>query len=218
MKKIVILSVIGFAAIVLASCKGNIENLKDIRYMGIRFKPLSRADMTLVGNLQAESTIAFTVDKKGGVHLSGPYAKNIKTGLVSNQKSTTEIMYFAPGAGESVTGSLYDESVIQEVSGSIGGARAAAKARREARLNQYQAAYNKNPNFFNQIRLQSAKAKAVTNDSDSGLDFAYYALVEKYPDIDYFINVRFDRKTTAKGGLFTETIIVKADGVKLRTD
>ncbi len=54
--------------------------------------------------------------------------------------------------------------------------------------------------------------------ADAAMDFAYYALVEKYVNVDYFINVRFDRKTVIKGKKVTQTVVVKADGVKLKTN
>jgi hypothetical protein len=43
-------------------------------------------------------------------------------------------------------------------------------------------------------------------------------MVAKYPNIDYFVNVRFDRKFVSKGKSFTEVITVKADGIVLNTD
>lgn len=207
------IAVFGLTAFLFASCGSVLESSKDIKYMPIRFKPLSRNDITLVGNLQAESTVMSKATKYGMV-LTGTYAKNKKKGLVSNQGSTTEILYFAPGAGEAITGSLYNGSEIQEVAASKSSIRAsidnraAANARNEIRERGWLAYY----------LWKLRQAKVTANQEDQGVNFAYYALVEKYPDIDYFINVRFDRKTTAKGGLITETIIIKADGVKLKTD
>jgi hypothetical protein len=53
---------------------------------------------------------------------------------------------------------------------------------------------------------------------DPAPDFALYALMEKYPDIDYLINVRMERLEIIASGKTTETIKVKADGIKLKTD
>ncbi len=51
-----------------------------------------------------------------------------------------------------------------------------------------------------------------------GNHFAFVSLVEKYPDIDYFTNVRFDKKLIVTGSEFTETVKIVADGIELRTD
>lgn len=48
------------------------------------------------------------------------------------------------------------------------------------------------------------------------------SLVEKYPDIDYFTNIRLEKETIVKSGLFNkkfdEKIKVIADGIELKTD
>ncbi len=195
MKKITILTAVAaLAVVVLSSCAAKSTLQKDVKHMKIRFKPLTRKDIVLVGNLQAEITIT---GKGAGPKkiLDKSYASNLKKGLI-NASESTEILYFAPGAGEAITGSLYDNEVFNSVYGTrnlAGGSNGI---------------FGK---FFSGLKKAAAPA-------DAGMDFAYYALVEKYPDVDYFINVRFDRKTIYKGKKFSETVIVKADGVQLKTD
>jgi hypothetical protein len=53
---------------------------------------------------------------------------------------------------------------------------------------------------------------------DPGRDFVMYALFEKYPDVDYFAGVTIDRITTTKGKRIDEKLMVKAIGIKLKTD
>jgi hypothetical protein len=185
----------------LSSCSSARSVLqRDIKYMQIRFKPLSRADITLVGNLQVESTISGKMSTKGKA-LDKQFANNLKRGLI-NKSESTEILYFAPGPGEAITGSLYENEVFNSVFGTsnLAGHR---------------------PGFFARLfpgLFGNKGARRRIVGGDPGMEFAYYAMVEKYPDVDYFINVRFDRKTILSGSKFTETVIVKADGVKLKTD
>jgi len=165
----------------LASCsKKVLTSSKDIKYMPVRFKPLARTDMTLVGNLEAE------------VKIGANDATNYKQGLITKTEAT-ETMYFAPSNGESVTGSLYDNEVFNTV-------------------------YTPNvPTATGKKMTKKQRRKAA--ETGAAVDRAYYALIEKYPDIDYFINVRFDRVVTQTGKKkYTETILVKADGLQLRTD
>jgi hypothetical protein len=104
-------------------------------------------------------------------------------------------MYFAPGQNEAITGSMYENSLFNNVYGPAG---VAVKG-----------------GLFSGMFAGLKKSVAM---ADPAMDFAYYEMVKKYPEVDYFINVRFDRKTVITGSRFTETIIVKADGIKLRTD
>lgn len=178
----------GFASLVmlmiLSSCSKKVSTYtKDVKHMPIRFKPLSRNDISLVGNLQTEVTITGKKSKKG-IKPDKRYTDHYKQGMITKTEGT-EIMYFAPGAGEAITGSLYENEVFNTV-------------------------YTPN--------VAGKKHKKVPGSGDPAMDFAYYALVEKYPDVDYFINVRFDREITSKGSRYTEKVIVKADGLKLRTD
>jgi hypothetical protein len=54
---------------------------------------------------------------------------------------------------------------------------------------------------------------------DPGRDFVMYALFEKYPDVDYFAGVTINRTTSIIGNNnITETLTVKAIGIKLKTD
>lgn len=198
MKKLsTIIAGVACLGLFLSSCAPETTLQKDIKYMGIHFKPLTRSDLSLVGNLQAEITITGTGagPKKA---LDKSFASNLKKGLI-NKTEGTEILYFAPGPGEAMTGSLYENEIFNSVFSSANQAK--GKVGIFAKLF---------PGLHQLIK------KPVS--SDVGMEFAYYALVAKYPDVDYFINVRFDRKTTYKGKSFSETVIVKADGVKLKTD
>ncbi len=198
MKKINIITAVASVAILLSSCAPVSTLQKDVKHMQIRFKPLTRKDVVLVGNMQAEITITGKGSGPKRV-LDKSYATNLKKGLI-NSSEATEIMYFAPGAGEAITGSLYDNEIFNSVFGT-------------ANL-----AHGKTGIFAKLFPGLISKLKKAAAQGDPGLDFAYYALVEKYPDVDYFINVRFDRKTVYKGSKFSETVIVKADGVNLKTD
>jgi hypothetical protein len=218
MKKIFLIAAIGIAGLFLVSCKAKVENMKDIRNMPIRFKPLSRNDMSLVGNLQAEATISYKVSRAGITKLEKNYKDNLKTGLVTNQNSNTSVLYFSPGSADAViTGDMFDV-VDQSVTATLNSAGTKAIRRLVAKRNYFYSSYlNSGSNFY--YRLYVRYKQLVENfGAGDGPNFAYYALVEKYPDIDYFINVRFDRKTVLKGKVYTETVIVKADGVKLKTD
>lgn len=85
------------------------------------------------------------------------------------------------------------------------------------KANNFYAAYAKSKN---PIYLYMAK-KMERMLYDDGTYFALYALFEKYPDIDYFTNVIFDRVIEKKGFFIkktTETINVKAKGIELVTD
>jgi hypothetical protein len=197
MKKIGLFTAIIASAVVLVSCKPHSTLQKDIKHMQIRFKPLSRADVQLIGNLESQITITGKIGSKGKA-LDKSFAANYKKGLI-NKSEAIEMLYFAPGQNEVITGSLYDNEVFNNVFGS---------------QNQ-----NKKVGIFGNLLAALSRAKQLAAAADPGLDFGYFSLVEKYPDIDYFINVRFDRKTiVTAGGKFTETVIVKADGVKLKTD
>lgn len=198
MKKLTIYTAaLASAAIMFVSCKPVSTLQKDIKHMDIRFKPLSRNDLSLVGNLQAEVTISGKGSGPKRV-LDKSFANNLKRGLITSKEST-EILYFAPASGEAITGSLYDSEIFNSVFGT----------------RNLSAGPKRQPLFPGLRKLLIAARPAP---ADYGMDFAYYALVEKYPDVDYFINVRFDRKTIYAGQKFTETVIVKADGVKLKTD
>lgn len=193
---------LGVAVLLMSSCASVSTDTKDIKYMPIRFKPLSRNDFTLVGNLQAE----FTITGKGTKATIDPsFQKNYKKGLLTKIEST-EVLYFAPENGQTITGALYENDVFNTVFGPTG------------------AVVQKGPlakilsGVFKILFPAAYAAKNNIPVEDHGMNFAYYTMVEKYPDVDYFINVRFDRKTTQKGKNWSETIIVKADGVKLKTD
>lgn len=198
MKKLSIYTaILAVSAVALTSCKPHSTLQKDIKRMDIRFKPLTRADLTLVGNLEAEVTISGKSGSKGK-SLDKVFADNLKVGKISKTEAT-EILYFAPGGGEAITGSLYENEIFNSVGASTG------LANRKG--------------IFGNLFATLSRAKKLVAAADPGMEFAYYALVEKYPDVDYFINVRFDRKNiVTNGGKFTETVTVKADGVKLKTD
>lgn len=216
MKKIVTYSLIAATAFWMMSCgKASTTLQKDIKYMSLHFKPLSRNDFTLVGNLQSETTVGGTfgapnpATKERAKLLSGTYAKNIKQGRTSRTE-ISEVMYFAPASGEAITGSLYDNEIFNTIysSSSVG---LGAAARKPGSGGFFSA-------FISKINLKTGNA--VMANSDPARDYAFYGLIEKYPDIDYFINVRFDRKTVVSknGKNWTETVTCKADGIKLKTD
>ncbi|MCX7985667.1 MAG: hypothetical protein N2662_01835 [Bacteroidales bacterium] len=67
--------------------------------------------------------------------------------------------------------------------------------------------------LFFTIRLSSTLQKITKN------HHVLVALSEKYPNIDYFTNVRFESNIEVKGNKkFTEYVKVIADGIELRTD
>ena len=195
-KSYIIIVLTGLMISFLTSCSSLTESTKDIKYMSIKFKPLTRKDFTLVGNLDCSTTISGT--KKGTKKVLDPqFSSNYKQGRITKSE-TSEILYFAPGVGESMSGSsLYENDIFNNIyTPSVGGGRKLS--------------------FMDRLRAKYQAAASVMG--DPGMDFAYYAMVEKYPNIDYFINVRFDRKITTTGKKYTEVITVKADGVILRID
>ena len=193
MRKINISLVLASLTIVfMASCTSLSQSTKDIKYMSIRFKPLSRADFTLVGNLEVKDSVKGKMAGSKKV-LDPVYSGNYKKGLITKSE-TTEIMYSAPAAGEAITGSLYDNDIFNSIYTPAGAGRKLS--------------------FMEKLKAKSG----VVIVSDPAIDFAYYAMVAKYPNIDYFINVRFDRKVTLKGKKYSEVVTVKADGLILKTN
>ena len=63
------------------------------------------------------------------------------------------------------------------------------------------------------IIKQIRKAK-----KDYGVEFAMYELIQKYPDIDYFMNVRINKYRETQGNYTQEKIILTAVGIDLITD
>lgn len=220
MKKVITYSFIAASALWMMSCGSAKTTLqKDIKYMSLHFKPLSRNDFTLVGNLQSETTVGGIfgapnpTTKERPKVLSGTYAANIKQGRTAKTE-VTEIMYFAPSSGEAITGSLYDNDIFNTIysSASVGLGAAAKKPGSGGLIGKL---LDKLKNLKNSV-IPAANAAPA----DPARDYAFFGLIEKYPDIDYFINVRFDRKTVVgKGGKsWIETVTCKADGIKLKTD
>lgn len=197
MKKInsSIITLLIFSVVVLAGCSVS-KNTKDVNYMNLRFAPLQRQDFTLVGNLEVTSTISGVIDKNGNKKLDKQYTDHIKEGLITKSEAQ-EILYFTPKEGQTITGSLYESEILNTISASSSPLKL------------------KKGGFLSGIL---GLFKKSTNLSDPAMSFAYYEMVNKYPDIDYFINVRFERLTTTNGTRFTETLIVKSDGINLRTD
>ncbi len=187
--KVFKLIVASAALTLLVSSCGVTVDRKDIKYMPVRFKPLTRNDFTLVGNLEN----SVTITGKNGVP-DKTFTQNEKQGLLTT-RDANEVMYFAPGQGEAITGNLYENVLFNNVFG------------------PGTTYMQRNPIFG---ALAAFKKKAAPK--DYGMNLAYFELTKKYPDVDYFINVRFDRKLTVKGKSFSEVIIVKADGIKLKTD
>lgn len=188
MKKLSFIVAIAGAALLLSSCGAVTVDKKDIKHMDIRFRPLERSDFTLVGNLENTTTIAV------GQNL----LKDYKKGLITS-RDVHEVMYFAPGPNQTITGTMYENALFNNVYGpgavKIGGG-----------------------GLFGGLFKGLSNAVKGAMPPDPGMDFAYFEMVKKYPNIDYFINVRFDRKTVVSGGKSVETITVKADGIQLRTD
>lgn len=216
MKKILTYSFMAATAFWMMSCGSASTTLqKDIKYMSLHFKPLSRNDFTLVGNLQSETTVGGVfgapnpTTKERPKVLSGTYAQNIKQGRTTRTE-VSEVMYFAPANGEAITGTLYDNEIFNTIysSSSVGLGAAAKKPGSGGFL----------ANLISKLKLKTGTNVMAT--SDPARDYAFYGLIEKYPDIDYFINVRFDRKTVVSknGKSWIETVTCKADGIKLKTD
>ena len=105
------------------------------------------------------------------------------------KEEQTQITYFAPSTNEVITGSLYAEDVFNSI--------------------YTPSVSSSNSHFLGNL---------INVKTDPAVDFAYYDMVAKYPNIDYFVNVRFDRKFVSKGKSFTEVVTVKADGIVLNTD
>lgn len=184
---------------VLTSCASAYTSSKDIKYMEVRFQPLERKDFTLVGNLSVESVVTGVIAGKNGKTLDKELMANQKKGLISKSE-TTEILYFAPGKGQSITGSLYENSIFNSVY--------TPAAPGISRTGLSRILYN--------LARKFRSAVPTPNISDPAIDFAYFEMIQKYPEIDYFINVRFDRRIEVKGKKFTETVLVKADGIVLK--
>lgn len=189
---IILSSVLSLTALFLMTGCSVTKNTKDINYMNLRFSPLQREDFTLVGNLELKTTISGVVDKKGNKRLDKQYTGNIKEGLISKTEAQ-EILYFTPKEGQTITGSLYESEILNTISASSSPLKL------------------KKGGFLSGI-LGIFKRK--TNLTDPAMSYAYYEMVNKYPEIDYFINVRFERLTTTNGTRFTETVIVKSEDRK----
>lgn len=82
-----------------------------------------------------------------------------------------------------------------------------------------------NVNPIQKLLLALKKVQAVAA-RDITMEHALYALHQKYPDVDYFMNVHYVRKTDAKKMLLSGKIIkdgpdvitITATGVDLKTD
>jgi hypothetical protein len=183
------------AILILDSCSVS-RNVKDINYMNLRFSPLQREDFTLIGNLEASTTISGIVDRNGSKKLDKQFTDNIKEGLISKSEAQ-EILYFTPKEGQSITGSLYENQIFNTISASS----SPLKLKKGGFMSGFLGIFKKS-----------------TNLTDPALSYAYYEMVNKYPEVDYFINVRFERSATTNGTKFSETVIVKSDGISLRTD
>lgn len=188
--------------VVMTSCASKYVSSKDIKYMQLRFEPLERTDYTLVGNLSVESVVSGKLAGDAKV-LDKQFTANQKKGLITKSEAT-EVLYFAPAKGEAITGSLYENSIFNSVY--------SPKVNGVTRTGLSAILYKLQKMLFG-----TTAANNVVR-TDPAMDFAYYEMVKKYPEIDYFINVRFDREIKVKGKNFTETIIVKADGIVLRID
>lgn len=101
------------------------------------------------------------------------------------------------GSGENITGTLYGSTIFVNIYNTDNSLNTAQKG------------------FLGKLK---ALGKRIKIEADPAKDFAYYELAMKYPHVDYFINVRFDRHISYTKKGFTEKVTVKADGVQLITD
>ena len=176
----------------LQSCKFNEHTLSKY-HKPIHFAPLERDDFEIVGGLTAEAT----VDLKGAA-LDPKLAKNYKDGNLTSWSAITSNSSFAV-TKKFITTFRYD-GVNDLVQNPLYGTQVAQ-----------QSAFKKLLNIF----------KGLSADQlirDYAMDFALYALMEMYPEIDYFTNVQIERYKTMKGKKTSETLKIKAHGIELKTD
>jgi hypothetical protein len=84
--------------------------------------------------------------------------------------------------------------------------------------------------LFGKIRVWFYKNGSIKSGlklaSDPTYDLALYNLAEKYPNIDYWTNIRVERKVSGRKRIINgsyiktgdETVIIKATGVEIMTD
>ena len=188
--KIILLAGIGLM-FSMQSCKFNEHTLSKY-HKPIYFAPLERDDFEVVGGLTAEAT----VDLKGAA-LSPAQAKNYKDGNLTSFTALTSSRSFAV-SNKYITTFRYD-GVNDLVQGPM-------------YLGE------QNPGFFGKLKKIFNGLNPNALIKDYAMDFALFALMEKYPDMDYFTNVQIERYKTMSGKKTTETLKIKAHGIELKTD
>ncbi len=192
-KNLILLAGIG-VLFSLQSCTVN-EHVLNKYYKPLSFAPLDREDIEIVGGLTAEATVNLV----GGSALDPNQAANYKDGNLKSYTAVTSIPVFTVSK-KYVTTFRYDG--MNDLVG------------------RPTVAQETNPGILTQIRyffrgLGSASNAIV---KDYAMDFALFALMEKYPDMDYFTNVQIERYKVTKGKKTEETLKIKAHGVNLKTD
>src|SRR5438477_6320057 len=114
------------ALLICSSCKLN-EEKKQVRYMGITFKPLSRNDFTLINNLSSEATVTGK-----GAKLDKVYRNARKQGI-EYKRNRYQTIYFSPPPGEVYTGTLFDDDLINSINQGMGSQRLSPAAKLRAR-------------------------------------------------------------------------------------
>lgn len=189
-KNLILLAGIG-VLFSLQSCTTN-EHVLNKYHKPIYFAPLDRDDIEIVGGLTAEATVNIV----GGKALDSKQAANYKDGNLKSYTAITSVPTFSISK-KYVTTFRYDG--INDLTG-------APTIDEES-----------NPSIFTRI-IYFFKGVTPTVVKDYAMDFALYALMDKYPDVDYFTNVQIERYKVTKGKKTEETLKIKAHGVNLKTD
>jgi hypothetical protein len=158
--------------------------------MPIYFEPLGKGDYSIVRNLESETEITGKVKYYGKI-IDKKFRKDYKKGI--RKAYITPII-----ANDAVTSSVYSNERIHTTN--------LPSFSLPLGSNDIKSNKPSSANLFSHVK------------TDPAIDFAFYDMVEKYPDIDYFTDVRFDRKFVKKGKRYSETVKVRANGINLRTD
>jgi len=190
--KIVLLAGLG-VVLSLQSCKYN-EHVLTKYHKPIYFAPLERDDIKIVSGLTAEASVVVV---SGGKVLESEYSKDYKNGNLKGLTSVQNISQYVI-AKKYITTFRYDGTMDLV-------ARPSATEIASA-------------GFWTKFKNIFAGVKTTSLVKDYAMDFALYALMEKYPDIDYFTNVQIERIKVITGKKATETLKIKAHGIELKTD
>lgn len=176
----------------LQSCTVN-EHALSKYHKPIYFAPLDRSDIEIVGGLTAEATVNLV----GGSALDPSQAANYKDGDLKSYTAITNPSIFTISK-KYVTTFRYDG--VNDLVG-----RPAVPQEAQTSL-------------LTKIRYLIKGVSTTAVVKDYAMDFALYALMEKYPDMDYFTNVTIERYKVTKGKKTEETLKIKAHGINLKTD